>query len=186
MRPWCLTCGQDVAHQRRRRRPRPGDTWPLDAVFLTINGARHDLWRAVDQDGTGRDRLGQPRRHKKAATQCCRTLLNGGHDVPRVRVTEQLKRDGAAKRAVWPSVEPRSQRALNKRAEHAPQPTRQPERRMQGFTAPGHAQRFRSVSGPIAPYFRPRRHLFPAPEYRQELGKRCHPWQEITSLPTAA
>jgi putative transposase len=24
---------------------------PLDEVFLTINGARHYLWRAVDQDG---------------------------------------------------------------------------------------------------------------------------------------
>ena len=25
--------------------------WHLDEVFLTINGARHDLWRAVDQEG---------------------------------------------------------------------------------------------------------------------------------------
>jgi putative transposase len=23
----------------------------MDEVFLTINGERHDLWRAVDQDG---------------------------------------------------------------------------------------------------------------------------------------
>jgi putative transposase len=152
MRPWCLTCGQDVAHQLRRQRPRPGDTWHLDEVFRTINGARHDLWRAVEQDGTGRDSLVQPRRHKKAATQCIRTLLNGCHDVPRVRVTDQLKR----------------------------------ERRLQGFTSPGHAQRCLAVYGPIAPYFRPRRHLFPAPEYRQKMGKRGHTWQEIPSLPTAA
>jgi hypothetical protein len=89
MCPWYLTCGQDVAHQLRRQRPRPGDTWHLDEVFRTINGARHDLWRAVEQDGTGRDSLVQPRRHKKAATQCVRTLLNGCHDVPRVRVTDQ-------------------------------------------------------------------------------------------------
>ena len=30
---------------------RPGDTWRFDEVFLTINGPRHYLWRAVDQDG---------------------------------------------------------------------------------------------------------------------------------------
>jgi hypothetical protein len=105
MRPWCLTCGQDVAHQLRRQRPRPGDTWHLAEVFRTINGARHDLWRAVEQDGTGRDSLVQPRRHKKAATQCIRTLLNGCHDVPRVRVTDQLKRDGAG-RGLHPRVTP--------------------------------------------------------------------------------
>jgi putative transposase len=27
------------------------DQWHLDEVFLKINGRRHYLWRAVDQDG---------------------------------------------------------------------------------------------------------------------------------------
>jgi len=35
----------------RRRQPRPGDKWHFDEVFLTINGRRQYLWRAVDQDG---------------------------------------------------------------------------------------------------------------------------------------
>ena len=43
----CRTFGQAYANQLRRRRPRPGDKWPLDAVFLTSNGARASLWRAV-------------------------------------------------------------------------------------------------------------------------------------------
>jgi hypothetical protein len=60
------------------------------------------------------------------------------------------------------------------------------ERRLQGFKSPGHAQRFLSASGPITQHFRLRRHLFHAPEYRQELGKRFYTWQDITSLPTAA
>jgi hypothetical protein len=38
----------------------------MDEAFLTIHGARHYLWRAVDQDGTVLDILGQ-RRDKKAA-----------------------------------------------------------------------------------------------------------------------
>jgi len=36
-------------------------------VFLTIRGERHDLWRAVDQDGNVLDILVQSRRNKKAA-----------------------------------------------------------------------------------------------------------------------
>jgi putative transposase len=47
---WCLKFGQDYANQLKRRRPRPGDKWHLDEVFLTINGQLHYLWRAVDQD----------------------------------------------------------------------------------------------------------------------------------------
>jgi putative transposase len=38
----------------------------MDEVLLTIHGTRHDLWRAVDQDGTVLDMLGQRRRTKIA------------------------------------------------------------------------------------------------------------------------
>src|SRR5687768_1608348 len=51
IRKWCRKFGQQYANQLRRQRPRPGDKWHLDEVFLTINGERHYLWRAVDQDG---------------------------------------------------------------------------------------------------------------------------------------
>ena len=35
------TCGHASANTRRRRRPRPGDTWHLDEGCITINTARH-------------------------------------------------------------------------------------------------------------------------------------------------
>src|SRR5881396_1845659 len=82
IRQWCLKFGQDYANQLKRRRPRPGDQWPLDEVFLTINGERHDLWRAGDQDDNGLDILGQRRRNKKAAKQFVRKLLQGLQYVP--------------------------------------------------------------------------------------------------------
>jgi transposase-like protein len=66
------------------------------------------------------------------------------------------------------------------------QPTRQRERRMQRFKSPGQAQRFLSAYGPIAQHFRPRRHRFSAPVFRQELGKRFQIWREITVLALAA
>src|SRR2546426_10453030 len=48
IRKWCRKFGQPYANQLRRRRPRPGDKWHLDEVFLTIKGEHHYLWRAVD------------------------------------------------------------------------------------------------------------------------------------------
>jgi len=106
--------------------------------------------------------------------------------MPRVIVTDKLKSYGAAKHEILPGVEHRQHRYLNNRAENSHQPTRQRERRMQRFKSPGHAQRFLSAYGPIMQHFRPRRHRFSAPAYRQELRKRFQTWQELTILPMAA
>jgi putative transposase len=155
-------------------------------VCLTIRGERHYLWRAVDQDGNVRDILVQRRRDKQAAKRFFRKLLKGLRDVPRVIITDKLKSYGAAKREILPSVEHRQHRSLNNRVENSHQPTRQRERRMQGFKSPGQAQRFLSSYGPIAQHFRPRRHRFLASAYRQEMRHRFHTWQDITSHSIAA
>jgi putative transposase len=123
IRQWCRKFGQLYAKQLRRRRPQPGDKWHLDEVFLTINGARHSLWRAVDQDGHVLDILVQSRRDKHGAKQFFRKLLNGCRYVPRVIITDRLKSYGAAKREILPGVEHRQHRYLNNRAENSHQPT---------------------------------------------------------------
>jgi putative transposase len=186
VRSWCRKFGQVYANQLRRRRPRPGDKWHLDEVFLTINGERHYLWRVVDQDGNILDILVQRRRDKTAAKRFFRKLLKGLTYVPRVIITDQLKSYGAAKRELLPGVEHRPHRYMNNRAENSHQPTRQRERRMPGFKSPGHAQRFLAAYGPIAEHFRPRPHRLPAPIYRQEMRQRFQTWQEITSTTVAA
>ncbi len=141
-RKWCRKFGQAYANALRRQRPRSGDKWHLDDVFILINKERHYLWRAVDQDGVDLGILVQRRRNKQAAKRFFRKLLKGCQDVPRVLITDQRKSYGAAKRALLPGVEHRQHRSLNNRAENSHQPTRQRERRMQGFKSPGHAQRF--------------------------------------------
>ena len=50
-RQWCGKFGPDYARQLKRRQGRLGVSWFLDEVFVTINGQRQYLWRAVDQDG---------------------------------------------------------------------------------------------------------------------------------------
>jgi putative transposase len=41
IRQWTRKFGQDYANALRRRRPRPGDKWHLDEVFVKINGVGH-------------------------------------------------------------------------------------------------------------------------------------------------
>ncbi len=186
IRRWSRTFGQTYANTLRRRRPRPGDKWHLDEVFVSINGVQHYLWRAVDQDGTVLDILVQRRRNTQAAKKFFRRLLKDLASVPRVLITATLASYGAARRAVLPSVEHRRHQGLNNRAEHAHQPTRERERRMRRFTSPGHAQRFLAAYGPIAGHCRPRRHRLTAAAYRETRAERFATWRAVTGVSALA
>jgi putative transposase len=124
--------------------------------------------------------------NKKAAKKFFRTRLKRLTYVPRVIITAKLKSYGAAKREILPGVEHRQSRYLNNRCENSHRPTRQRERRMQGFKSPGHAQRFLSAYGPITQHFRPRRHVLSAAEYREEMRSRFESWAEMTGTKRAA
>src|ERR671927_1624273 len=154
IRRWCLKFGQTFADKLRRRRPRPGDKWHLDEVFIRIRGKVHYLWRAVDRHGTVLDVLVQSRRSAKAAKRFFKKLLKGLQYVPRLLVTDKLKSYGVAKRKILPGVEHRQSRYLNNRAENSHRPTRRRERQMQRFKSAGQAQRFLSAQGPIYGHFR--------------------------------
>jgi putative transposase len=119
-----LTLDRGERQRGTGQRPRAGDTWHLDEVFLTIHGERHYLWRAVDQEGNILDILVQRRRDKQAAKRFFRKLLKDLTYVPRVIVTDQLGSYGAAKRELLPGVEHLQHRYLNNLAENSHQPTR--------------------------------------------------------------
>src|SRR5437016_13210035 len=83
--------GATFAAGLRRRRVRAGEKWHLDEVLLKINGKRHWLWRAVDQDGVVLDILVQERRDQAAAERCLHRVLDGeGGAEPHVVITDQL------------------------------------------------------------------------------------------------
>jgi len=186
VRQWSVKFGQTYANGLRRRRPRPGDKWHVDEVFIKINGKTHYLWRAVDQHGDVLDILVTSRRDAKAATRVFRKLLNKSRYVPRVLVTDKLASYPVAHRRLIRGVEHRRSKYLNNRAENSHQPTRQRERAMKRFTSPGHAQRFLSAFSGISPHFRPRRHRLTAAEYRREMTNRFTTWNEVTGTATAA
>lgn len=81
-------------------------------MFLTSNGQRYSLWRAVDQPGNVLDMLVQSRRDKKAVKDFFRKLLKGLEYVPCVIIPDTLASSGAAKRELVPSVEHRQHNGL--------------------------------------------------------------------------
>src|SRR5215204_3645894 len=89
VRQWARKFGQSFASQIRRRLPCAGDKWHLDEVCLLIGGAKHWLWRAVNQDGVVLDVLVQRRRDKRAARRLLRKLLKKQCRAPRVLITDK-------------------------------------------------------------------------------------------------
>src|SRR5690606_16367648 len=69
--------GREYANTIRRRTPPLRDKWHLDEAVVTINGERHFLWRAVDQDGFVLEVLVQKRRDTEAAKRFIRKLRAG-------------------------------------------------------------------------------------------------------------
>ncbi len=185
IRDWSLRFGRLFANALKRRRPRPGDKWFMDEVFLRIGGKLHYLWRAVDQDGNVLDIMVQSRRNANAAKRFFRKLLKGLQYTPRVVVTDKLKSYAAAKRKILPQVEHRQSRYLNNRAEVSHQPTRRRERQMQRFKSARHAQRFLSSHSRIHNHFPLRRHRLTAAAYRTARDAAFRTWRDATVVAVA-
>jgi len=92
---WRLKFGGAFAAKLRRRRPRPGDKWHPDDVFIRVNGVLHHLRRAVDQNGVVLDILVQGRRNATAAKRFFKRLLAGLKHEPRRIITDGLRSHGA-------------------------------------------------------------------------------------------
>ena len=181
IRQWCGKFGPDYARQLKRRQGRLGDTWFLDAVFVTINGQRQYLWRAVDQDGDLIDILVQPRRDARTARRFFRRLLNSQRQEPVRLVTDTLGSYRVAHRDVMPLVTHDTTRYANNRADVSHQPTRQRERQMRGFPSSAHAQCFLHVHGIIHNLFRVGRHRLRSVQHRMLRARAFTVWTAVTA-----
>ncbi len=179
VRQWCQKFGSAYARKLKKRQGRLGDTWYLDEVFITIQGQRQYLWRAVDQDGDTIDILVQRRRNKKAAVRFFRRLLKGQGREPRWLMTDTLKSYDAAHRAVMPTGEHLNHVYANNRAEVSHQPTGQREYHMRGFASSTQAQRFLTLHGLTQNLFRLGRHLMQAVNYRILRAQAFQVWKEV-------
>ena len=100
---------------------------------MTIGGRKHWLWRAVDQDGYDLDEIVQSRHNTKAAKRLLVRLMKKQGCPPKRMVTDKLRSHGAARRQVMPTVEHRSHKGLNDRAENSHLPLRKRERSCRDF-----------------------------------------------------
>ena len=181
VRRWALKFGQIYAQQLRKTRPCPDVRWHLDEVFVSINGKRSYLWRAVDSEGEVLEILVQSRRNKRAALKLMRKLLKKQGFVPDAVVTDKLPSYGAALRELNLSRHHDFGGRKNNRAENSHLAVRQRERRMQRFKSPGSAQRFLSTHAAIYNTFNVQRHLVSRKTLRHFRGEAMSTWGLVTA-----
>ena len=106
--------------------------------------------------------------------------MKGQGRPPWQLVTDKLRSYSAAHREVMPSVVHDTDQYRNNLAEVSHEPTRQRERQMRKFKAPGQAQRFLTVHGLVQNLFRVGRHLLQAHHHRELRDRAFIVWQEVT------
>ena len=182
VRCWVKNFGTLYAHQLKKKQAKRGDRWHLDEQCIVMNGKRHWLWRAIDQDGYELDILMQPRRNTKSAMRFFRKLLKGLQYVPRVIVTDKLRSYNSAKKKILKKVEYRNHKRLNNCIEVAHQPTRLREKQMRRFKSPPQAQQFLSAFGIIKNYFKVGLYKLKVKERKEKIKAAFTMWTAISLL----
>ena len=166
IRLWCVKFGAIYTRRLKRQHSGYGDTFYIDEVFVKINGKKHYLWRAVDQDGEIVDVYLQAKRDGAAAKRFFKRLLRSYGDEPRKVVTDELRSYGVAHRELIPETIHSTKQYENNRAEQSHEATRVRERGMRRFKSMKQAQRFVTAHASVANLFNLGRHLVRAQHYR--------------------
>ena len=104
IRLWCIKFGALYARRLKRKHRGYGDTFFIDEVFVKINGKKHCLWRAVDQDGEVVDVFLQAKRDVTAVKRFFKRLLRSHGGDPRKIVTDKLRSYGVAHSEIIPET----------------------------------------------------------------------------------
>ena len=181
IRRWCLKFGRAYAANLRQSRPRADTRWHLDEVFISINGRRMYMWRAVDAEGVVWDVLVQSRRNKKAALNLMRKLLKKQGVHPDTVVTDKLPSYVAALADLGMKSKHVTGGRSNNRAENSHLPVRRRERRMKRFKSAKSAQCFLSTHSAIYNTFNVQCHLISRRTLRQLRSEAMRTWDMATA-----
>ena len=165
IRLWCIKFGAIYTRRLKQKHRGYGDVFYIDEVFVKINGRRHYLWRAVDQDGEVVDVFLQARRDGATAKRFFRRLLRSHGGEPRKIVTDKLRSYGVAHRELIPDAIHDNSQYANNRAEQSHEPTRVRERVMRKFKSIKQAQRFLGAHAAVSNLFNFGRHKVRAQHY---------------------
>jgi len=152
--------------------------WHLDEVFVKINGVKHYLWRAVDQEGEVLESFVTKRRDKKAALKFLRKSLRL-HGPTETIVTDRLASYGAALKALNAINKREVGRWLNNRAENSHQPFRRRERAMLRFRRMRSLQKFAALHDSIHNHFNQERHLSSRPTFKERRAAALNEWRQL-------
>ncbi len=146
--------GPMFAAESRRKRVRQMRAysnwrWHLDEVFVKIDGERHDMWRAVDDEGEVLESFATKRRDRKAALKFLKKSMKR-YGRPHVLATDKLRSYGAALKDIGNADKQEIGRWLNIRAENSHLPFRRRERAMQRFRSMRSLQKLAAFIPPSA------------------------------------
>ncbi len=179
VRRWFLKFGAPIAQNLRRMRPTPSDYWQLDEMVMVIQGRRHWLWRAVDNEVL--DFLVQSKRNAKAALKLMRKLLKRYGWAPTRITTDKLKSYQVAFRTLGLKAEHIDHKRSNNRAENSHQPVRRRERKQQRFKSPGSAQRFLNLQSSVYNTFYIQRHLLSRATFKRFRTDAFNVWERASA-----
>ncbi len=148
---------------------------------MKIQGHRHYLWRAVDQDGEVVDVFLQKRRDGKAAKRFFKRLLKNHKGEPRRIVTDKLGSYRVAHRELIPEAIHDTTQYANNRAELSHELTRVRERGMRKFKSMEQAQRFLNAHAAVYNLFNLGRHLVSAENYRLFRQRAFATWEKAVA-----
>jgi putative transposase len=177
---WRLKVGSRCQRSLKRREGQLGDHWHTDEVFVAIQGQVHDLWRAVDPDGTVLDILVRHLRDAKAAKRFSRKFLKEQGEAPRRLFSDGLGSYRVAARELLPGTPHDTSQYANNRVEPSRQATRGQERQMGRFKSGYQAQRLLSLHARANNLFRYGRHLLRAANHKLFLAGTSTAWHQVT------
>ncbi len=161
-----------------RMRPLSRCRWHLDEVFVKINGERHYLWRAVDQEGEALEAFVSKKRDRKTALKFFRKLMKR-YPKPDAIVTDRLRSYQAALREMGGSGLHHTGRWLNNRAENSHLPFRRRAHAMLGFRRMRTLQKFVAVHSSAYNHFNLRRHLCSRDHFKIQRAAAIAQWRQI-------
>ncbi len=115
---------------------------------MKLNGKRHYLWRAVDQEGEELEAVVTKRRNKAAAVKFLKKLMTR-HGCAEEVVTDSFASYEAALREMGALAKQQTGRWLTNRVENSHLPFRRRERAMQRFRRMRSLQKFASVHSSV-------------------------------------
>ncbi|MCT8329338.1 IS6 family transposase [Albidovulum sediminis] len=169
----------EIREKRAERlRSEPQWQWHLDEMFVKINGERHYLWRAIDQEGEVLESFVTKKRDKKAALKFLKKTMKR-YDRPHILVTDTLRSYGAALREVGAADRQETGRWLNNRAENSHLPLRRRERAMQRFRRMRSQQMFAAVHASVFNHFNAERSFYSRANFKKNRAAALAEWRQL-------